>query len=176
MSRHTVRAALAALAAERLVTVQEYRGARVARLDDDEVRSLQHLRAALECEAVHLVAARHGTPWPDHVLDPARAAVASLAATDPDDWSAVQRAHASVHLALVAAAGSPRLTEAYAALGAEVALLLLHARPRYDLAGLVAEHTAYLADVRTRGPAAVRDHLTHLADVLHPPVPRAGAT
>lgn len=169
VSRHTVRTALAALAAERLVTAQEYRGVRVARLDDDEVRSLQHLRAALECEAVHLVAARHRAPWPDHVLAPARAAVAQLAGTDPADWAAVQGAHAAVHLALVAAAGSPRLTDAYASLGAEVALLLLHARPRYDVAGLVAEHTAYLADVQVRGAVAVREHLTHLADVLHPP-------
>jgi DNA-binding GntR family transcriptional regulator len=170
VSRHTVRTALAALAGERLVTAQEYRGVRVTRLDDDEVRSLQHLRAALECEAVHLLASRHGAPWPDAVVAPVRAAVDDLAATDPADWPAVQRAHAAVHLALVAAAGSPRLTSAYAALGAEVALLLLHARPRYDVAGLVAEHVAYLADVQTRGAAAVREHLTHLADVLHPPV------
>ncbi|MBO0919630.1 hypothetical protein J1G42_02175 [Cellulomonas sp. zg-ZUI222] len=68
-----------------------------------------------------------------------------------------------------ATAGSPRLTEAYAALGAEVALLLLHARARYEVPALVDEHTAYLADVQTRGPAAVREHLTHLADLLHPP-------
>ncbi|ADG76343.1 transcriptional regulator, GntR family [Cellulomonas flavigena DSM 20109] len=169
VSRHTVRAALAALAAERLVAVQEYRGARVARLTDAEVRSLQDLRAALECEAVRILGERHPAAWPAEVVAPVEQALAALTAADPGDWPAVQRAHAGVHLALVAAAGSPRLTDAYAALGAEVALLLLHARTRYDVPALVDEHTAYLADVQRRGPVAVRAHLTHLADLLHPP-------
>jgi len=169
VSRHTVRTALAALAAERLVTAEEYRGVRVARLTDAEVRSLQDLRAALECEAVRLVRTRHPGAWPDDVTAPVRAALAELAAADPDDWPTVERAHAGVHLALVAAAGSQRLTDAYAALGAEVALLLLHARARYDVPALVVEHTDYLADVQARGPVAVRAHLTHLVDLLHPP-------
>lgn len=169
VSRHTVRTALAALAAERLVTAQEYRGVRVARLDDAEVRSLQDLRAALEQEAVRILGERHPGDWPAEVVAPVEAAIATLAAADPDDWPAVQRAHAGVHLALVAAACSPRLTDAYAALGAEVALLLLHARARYDVPALVDEHAAYLADVQRRGPLAVREHLTHLADLLHPP-------
>lgn len=169
VARHTVRTALATLAAERLVTTEEYRGARVARLTDPEVRSLQDLRAALESEAVRLITARHGTPWPDDVLAPVRRALDDLATADPDDWPAVEHAHAAVHLALVAVAGSPRLTDAYAALGAEVALLLLHARHGYDVPALVAEHAAYVDDVQRRGPAAVRAHLTHLADLLHPP-------
>ena len=54
-SRHTVRAALQALAAERLVTIAPYRGARVANLDDDAVEALQELRGALEAEAVRQV-------------------------------------------------------------------------------------------------------------------------
>lgn len=166
VSRHTVRSALAALVADRLVTYEEFRGARVARLDDDEVRALQDLRAALECEAVRLLAARHPDGWPSSVTQGLAAAVDALGATDPDDWPAVERAHAQVHVALVEAAGSPRITEAYRALTAEMHLLLLHARRHYDVPALVAEHTAYLADVRRRGPAAVREHLTHLAALL----------
>jgi len=175
VSRHTVRTALATLAAERLVTTEEYRGARVARLTDADVRSLQDLRAALECEAVRIVGERHPGRWPAALVVPVTDALAALAATDTADWPAVERAHAAVHLAVVAAAGSPRLTEAYASLGAEVALLLLHARAQYDLPALVAEHTAYLADVQERGPVAVRAHLTHLADLLHPPARRPSA-
>ncbi|TQL02397.1 GntR family transcriptional regulator [Cellulomonas sp. SLBN-39] len=166
VSRHTVRSALAVLVAERLVTYEEFRGARVARLDDDEVRALQDLRAALECEAVRLLATRHPDGWPPSVTQVLTAAVDALGATDPDDWPAVERAHAQVHVALVEAAGSPRITEAYRALTAEMHLLLLHARRHYDVPALVAEHTAYLADVRRRGPAAVREHLTHLAALL----------
>ena len=88
-SRHTVRTALQTLAAERLVTIAPYRGARVAHLDDDAVGALQELRGALEAEAVRQVTARHGTPWPDAVTRPVRDAIARLALAEASgDWLA----------------------------------------------------------------------------------------
>jgi DNA-binding GntR family transcriptional regulator len=68
-----------------------------------------------------------------------------------------------VHLALVAAAGSPRITCAHAQLSDELGLLLLHARPRYAPGELVRQHRALLADVQRLGAGPVR---AHLADTI----------
>ncbi|MCO7222507.1 GntR family transcriptional regulator, partial [Klenkia sp. PcliD-1-E] len=51
-SRHTVRAALARLADERLLVAEPYRGVRVTAFADDDVVGLQELRGALESAAV----------------------------------------------------------------------------------------------------------------------------
>jgi DNA-binding GntR family transcriptional regulator len=165
-SRHTVRAALARLADERLVVAEPYRGVRVAGFTAADVVALQQLRGALEGEAVRLLQAAHGTAWPAEVLAPARAAVTALAALPGDDWPAVATAHAAVHTALVTAAGSPRITEACTRLHPEVLLLLVHVRPAYDVAALAAEHTGYLDDVQRRGPDAVRAHLDHSTELI----------
>ncbi|WP_231735161.1 GntR family transcriptional regulator [Microbacterium hominis] len=79
VSRHTVRAALATLGAERLVQIVPYAGARVSALDDDELVGLQQLRAALESEAVRMVSATHGARWPAEVRAPIDAAIDELA-------------------------------------------------------------------------------------------------
>ncbi|SDS00711.1 DNA-binding transcriptional regulator, GntR family [Nocardioides scoriae] len=160
-SRHTVRAALAGLVAERLAVAEAFRGVRVTSFADADVVALQQLRGALEVEAVRLLRVQHGTRWPDRVLAPARAAVAAMAGEPADDWPAVAAAHAAVHAALVAAAGSPRVTEAHDRLHAEMLLLLVHVRPAYDVARLVAEHDDYLAQVQVEGEPAVRRHLEH---------------
>lgn len=164
VSRHTVRSALAVLAAERLVVVEPYRGARVASLDDAALVALQELRGALEAEAVRLLRERHGEAWPAAVLAPVEAALARLEradGADPGDWPETARAHAAVHRALVSAAGSPRITEAYERLDSEILLLLLHVRPHYPRGSLTAEHRAYVAATRRRGEAEVRAHLAH---------------
>lgn len=165
-SRHTVRAALARLADERLVVAEPYRGVRVTGFTAADVVALQQLRGALEGEAVRLLQRAHGAAWPAEVLAPARAAVAALAALPGDDWPVVATAHAAVHTALVAAAGSPRITEAYTRLHSEVLLLLVHVRPAYDVAALAAEHDGYLDAVQRHGADAVRAHLEHSTAVL----------
>lgn len=180
-SRHTVRAVLARLADERLLVAEPYRGVRVTAFTDADVVALQELRGALESAAVQLLTARHGRRWPPAVLRPAREAVAALGALGEEDWPSVAAAHAAVHTALVAAAGSPRIADAYARLHSELLLLLVHVAPAYDVPRLVAEHEAYLDAVQDRGPAAVHDHLAAstgaiLAARVTPPVsPRARA-
>jgi len=160
VSRHTVRTALAALAAERLVRAVPYAGVRVTALDEAELIALQQLRAALETEAVRLLTETHGTRWTDAVLDPMREAVERLAAAEEaGDWIATTRAHARVHRAVVDAAGSPRISEAYAQLETELLLLLLHVRPQYGASGLGEEHRRYLDALGDRGGEAVRAHL-----------------
>ena len=95
VSRHTVRTALAALAAERIVEAAAYRGARVAALDDASLIALQQLRGALETEAVRLTTETHGRSWPDEVTMPIDAAVDDLARAEASgDWPAITRAHA----------------------------------------------------------------------------------
>lgn len=167
LSRHTVRAALAALGAERLVQIVPYAGARVATLDDADLRGLQQLRAALESEAVRLVADTHGTLWPEALRAPIEAAIDELADAEARaDWPATIRAHAAVHRAIVAAAASPRISEVHAALESEVLLLLTHVRPHYAPGALAAEHRTYLDELRRDGGAAVRAHLDHSTDLI----------
>jgi DNA-binding GntR family transcriptional regulator len=170
VSRHTVRAALAMLAAERLATAEPFAGVRVAALDDDELVALQDLRCALESAAVRRLRERFGDDaWPPSVTAPLDAALGELddaCSAHPDDWASVERAHSRVHLALVSAADSPRITDAYRQLDAELQLLLLHVRPHYGPGALVAEHRQYLHDVRRTGEQAVRDHLAHSTELI----------
>jgi len=176
-SRHTVRTALARLGATGLVRSEPYRGTAVTSFDAEQAVALQDLRRALECEAVEVLVRRHPDGWPPEVLGPLEARVAELAAAEraagdlpgglrgpagPDDaaaWRAVERAHSALHRALVAAAGSPRITAAHEQIADEMDLLLLHARHVYRPGELAAQHAALLADLPARGAAAVREHL-----------------
>src|SRR5215213_3016384 len=69
VARHSLRAALRALAAEGLVKIEPHRGAHVAELSPQEVRWLYELRAALELEAAHLALARNHGRLPPAVHD-----------------------------------------------------------------------------------------------------------
>ncbi|MET1036707.1 MAG: GntR family transcriptional regulator [Aeromicrobium sp.] len=161
LSRHTVRRALERLVAERLLVSEPFRGVRVTSLDDDDVTALQQLRVALESEAVRLVRVAHGDTWPTDVLAPL-----SEAARDLETGVSTEEAHAAFHRQLVASAGSPRITEAYERLDAEMLLFLRQLRFHYDPHTLCLEHVAYLAEVQRTGERAVRDHLAHATRVL----------
>ncbi|MDC7803438.1 GntR family transcriptional regulator [Sphingomonas sp. BLCC-B65] len=167
VSRHTVRAALAALGAERLVQLVPYAGARVSALDDDDLRGLQQLRAALETEAVRLIAEAQGSVWSPATRATIEAAIDDLADAEARaDWPATIRAHAAVHRAIVEVADSPRIAQAHAALESEVLLLLTHVRPHYAPGALAAEHRAYLDTLPRDGGAAVRAHLDHSTQLI----------
>jgi DNA-binding GntR family transcriptional regulator len=175
VARHTVRAALRALAAEHLVVIPAHRGARVAQLDDDELRALFELRTALEVEAARLLAERRppdGSPQPPEV-EAAAARLFALceqadrdtrgepdnAARADDVRAAVDEAHLALHHALVAAAGSARITAAHAALAAEQRLVLLQSRPALSPARMAAHHRELLDHLPRLGPEALRHHL-----------------
>lgn len=173
VSRHTVRAAFQRLVAERLAVAEPYRGVRVTSFDRDQVIALQQLRAALEVEAVRIAGERFGEAWPESALAPARDALDRLdeiaereARSAPVDWLEVERIHAEFHRALVAASASPRIIETHTALGSELLLFLLHVRPHYTLASLIAEHRALLEELPARGPSALREHLEHSTRLL----------
>ena len=157
-ARHTVRAALRALAGEGLVVLEPHRGARVARLDEPAVLALYQLRTALEVEAARLALHRHGGRLPAAV----HAAAEELAAVCREPgarWADVTALHGAVHHAIVAAARSPRIERAHAALEAETRLFLLQIRPAWPLERLADDHLALIAGLETDGPDVLRAHL-----------------
>lgn len=159
VARHTVRAALRSLAAQRLAVVEAHRGARVAGLDGPALRELFELRTALEVEAARLLAERRGLdPWPDEVLAAAGALDAACTGPDPDR-AVVDSAHAALHHALVAAAGSPRITAAHASLELEGRLALVQSRGTLPVSTMARLHRDLLGELRTDGPEALRRHL-----------------
>ncbi len=113
VARHTLRAALRALAAEGLVRVEPNRGARVARLSAEEIVELYELRTALEVEAARLALERHRGRLPASVHE---ALGALEEACERGAWGPINETHAELHAAIVAAAESPRIEAAHAAL------------------------------------------------------------
>jgi DNA-binding GntR family transcriptional regulator len=158
VARHTVRAALRALQGEGLVTIEPNRGASVARLDADGLRSLFELRTALELEAAHLALERHGGRLPQEVHDAVRRLGGVCAQPDPA-WSEVAEAHNDVHRALVGAAGSERIARAYDGLAGEMRLFLTALRPHWTLERMAAQHEELIEQLERVGPAALREHL-----------------
>jgi DNA-binding GntR family transcriptional regulator len=165
VARHSLRAALRALAADGLVRIEPHRGARVAQLTQDEVRWLYELRAALELEAAHLALERNGGRLPQEVHQALQKLEASCAGDDPP-WSAINEAHADLHEAIVAAARSPRIAAAHAALSGEMRLFLLALKPHVDPPRLAADHAALVRDLERDGPTALREHLRTAAETL----------
>ena len=158
VARHSLRAALRSLASEGLVTIEPNRGASVARLQAADVGALFELRTALELEAVRLALARNGGRLPKAVRDAVRLMAAVCAQPDPP-WSSVVDAHDRVHGALVAAARSPRIERAYAALAGEMRLFVIQLRPSWSLERMAEHHERLLADLEREGPEPLRRHL-----------------
>jgi DNA-binding GntR family transcriptional regulator len=165
VARHSLRAALRTLAAGGLVRIEPHRGARVAQLTGDDVRWLYELRAALELEAAHLALERNGGRLPPEVHEALGRLEAACAGDDPP-WSAINEAHAELHGEIVAAARSPRIAAAHAALSGEMRLFLLALKPHLDPRRLAADHAALVRDLERHGPDALREHLRTAAETL----------
>jgi DNA-binding GntR family transcriptional regulator len=158
VARHSLRAALRALAAEGLVTIEPNRGARVASLTTTGLAALFELRTALELEAARLALQRNEHRLPKAVHDAVRLMAAVCEQPDPP-WSAVVEAHDTVHHALVEAAQSPRILRAYEALAGELRLFVIQLKPRWSLDRMAEHHQRLLADLEERGPEPLRAHL-----------------
>jgi len=157
-ARHTVRAALRALADEGLVVIERNRGGRVAGLDAGAIIALYELRAALEVEAAHLALTRNGDRLPPSVHEAAEVLARACRRARPR-WPTVSRAHADLHTAIVRAARSPRIEQVHDRLTAQTRLFLLHVRPHYTFERLAAEHLELVAGLEREGPAVLRAHL-----------------
>jgi DNA-binding GntR family transcriptional regulator len=164
VARHSLRAALRALAAEGLVRVETNRGARVARLGAQEITELYELRTALELEAVRLALERHGGRLPA----PVHGALAILARACEEDgtWGEINDAHADLHGALVAASGSPRIEDAHRALDGELRLFLNQLEPLWTREKMSADHAALVRGLEREGPDVLREHLAESAAAL----------
>lgn len=158
VARHTVRAALRALAVEGLVEIEPNRGARVASLDAADVESLFELRTALELEAAHLALERNRGRLPQGVRDAVAELGAVCARRDPA-WGDVADAHNAVHAAIVDGAGSERIARAYDGLAAELRLFVTAIRPHWTLDRMAAQHEQLIEGLESSGPQALREHL-----------------
>jgi DNA-binding GntR family transcriptional regulator len=166
VARHTVRAALRALAADGLVRIEPNRGAGVTALSAADIADLHAARSVVERGAVELALARHGGRLPPAVHAAAGALVACCRAEPAPAWREVVAAHGALHEALVAAANSPRLARAHAALAAELALFLVQGRPHFALETLATEHLQLVAGLERDGPRALSAHLEASASTL----------
>jgi DNA-binding GntR family transcriptional regulator len=156
----TAREALAELAREGLVVHALHRGVEVARISQDEVRDIYAARRVFELAGLEtLVRARPvDVSWLDAATE--RMGEAAVAR----DGRGLVEADLAFHLAIVAAAGSRRLTRAAQSALLELRLVLSVAdRAGDDLPALVADHQ-YLVEVFRGGHlreavAALEDHL-----------------
>ncbi len=163
VARHSLRAALRTLAAEGLVRVETNRGARVAHLDAEQITELYELRTALEVEAARLALERHGGRLPAGV----HVALAEFQrACEAGVWGAINDTHADFHGAIVAAALSPRIEAAHAALDGELRLFLNQLEPLWSAEKMAADHAALVRGLERDGPAVLRAHLTESATAL----------
>jgi DNA-binding GntR family transcriptional regulator len=143
------------------VRVETNRGARVARLTGEEIVALYELRTALEVEAARLALERG--PLPTSVYG----ALAVLErACKNDDWGPINQAHADLHSAIVAAAHSPRIEAAHAALNGELQLFLNQLEPLWSAERMATDHAALVRGLERDGPAVLRAHLSESAAAL----------
>jgi DNA-binding GntR family transcriptional regulator len=165
VARHSLRAALRALAAEGLVKIEPNRGAHVVELTPDDVRWLYELRTALELEAAHLALERNGgrLPLPVHT---ALAKLQEACAGEDPPWSTINEAHAALHTAIVRAARSPRIGAAHTALSGEMRLFLLALKPHIPPQQLADDHAALIEGLEKEGPQVLRAHLRAAAETL----------
>jgi DNA-binding GntR family transcriptional regulator len=159
VSRHTLRAALRALAGEGLVQIVPNRGASVTQLAAADLVPLFELRAALEVEACRLALDRNDGSLPAAVHDRLDALVRACRSKG-SAWSEIAEAHAQFHEALVAGAQSPRIEDAYTRLATELNLFLAQLRPVWSRRRMIDHHRALVLDLETTGDvSALRRHL-----------------
>lgn len=159
VSRHTLRAALRTLAGEGLVRLVQNRGATVAALDREALVGLFELRTALELEACRLALARHDGKLPPSV-HAALAGLTRACRASGTGWHEVAAAHAALHEAIVRAAESPRIEEAYTRLTGELNLFLAQLRPVWPRRRMIEHHRALVDELEASGDVeALRRHL-----------------
>jgi DNA-binding GntR family transcriptional regulator len=159
VSRHTLRAALRALAGEGLIRIVPNRGASVTRLAAADLVPLFQLRTALELEACRLTLERNDGTLPVTVHDRLDALVRACR-SKRSDWSQIAAAHAQFHQALVAGAQSPRIEDAYTRLATELNLFLAQLRPVWSRRRMIDHHRTLVRELETtRDLTALRRHL-----------------
>jgi DNA-binding GntR family transcriptional regulator len=157
VARHSLRSALRTLQGEGIVEIEPNRGARVKSLSPEDVQGLSELRIALELEAARMVLARDGL-LPPSVHEALGRLVRACRRSRPS-WGSVAELHEELHHAIVAAADSPRLTEAHGRAGAELRLFVLQLPDTWTFERIARDHEQLVADLEARGAEALRPHI-----------------
>jgi DNA-binding GntR family transcriptional regulator len=158
VARHTIRAALRALAAEGLVVIEPNRGAHVASLGPDELRDLADLRIALEVESARIALERGDGLLPDVVHERAEQ-LARVCDRKRPAWAAVVESHDALHTSIVEAAESPRLSAAFRALAGELRLVIVQLRPAWTLDRMASDHLELVRALERKGAEVLRPHI-----------------
>jgi DNA-binding GntR family transcriptional regulator len=163
VARQSVRAALQSLSQAGLLVHHPNRGVFVPELDQADVADLFVLRAAVEVEAVTLLAVSGNVT--KHVQD----MLEKVAELPPDArWNEVISTELEFHLSIVQSTGSRRLSELFAGLIQELRLCLGPLQPDRIPADWLLEsptiHGRILESIRTGDPATAADEMRrHIA-------------
>jgi DNA-binding GntR family transcriptional regulator len=167
--RSAIREALRHLVAEGLATHEINRGVRVRSIEIEDVIDVYRARSTIEVAAVMLAMERDL----EFDLTEVRNAMRRIREASPPDArespsAELIAADIDFHRAMVALAGSPRLSRAHEPLAAE-SQMLLNWHPVYQLSDYVADHQEVLDAIDAHDPAAgevVRRHLQLSADLI----------
>jgi DNA-binding GntR family transcriptional regulator len=167
--RSAIREALRTLVQEGLVVSEINRGAWVRALDTEDVIDVYRARTAIEVAAVH-AALERGDELDLSGLEHAQAEILSVCGTTGSQSPSrdVIAADIDFHRALVALAGSPRLSRAHEPLAAE-SQMLLNWHPVYPVTDYASDHQRLLDAMRAADPwaaDAVRAHLTLTTNLI----------
>lgn len=167
--RSAIREALRHLVQEGLVVSELNRGAWVRPLSTEDVVDVYRARAAIE-EAAVRVAQQRRDPCDLSELRAAQERIcATCGATNGDEAPSQELIAADIdfHRALVARAGSPRLSRAHEPLAAE-SQMLLNWHPVYPISDYASDHQALLDALLDGGGAAeaVRAHLSLTVELI----------
>jgi DNA-binding GntR family transcriptional regulator len=155
VARHSVRAAMQALAHSGLLTHAPNRGMFVPEITQVDITDLFRLRTAIEAEAVTVLAE---TGLVTQEVEAALARLASLPADAP--WSTVIGTDLDFHREIVQSTGSSRLDGVFAGLQQEVQLCLIPLRGRWQPSEFLTQsHRTILDMIRRREPIAVAAEL-----------------
>jgi DNA-binding GntR family transcriptional regulator len=147
VSRGPIREAMQRLLQEGLLRGERNRGVFVVDLGESDVRDIYLARSAVERTAAAVVVSS-GTDEDFGVL---QSMVDQLAAAVDSNWVDMTKLDLQFHLALVAAAGSPRLDRMFRTLMAESQLCIVRLEPFYPgREEVVHEHQAILDAIRAR--------------------------
>lgn len=147
VSRGPIREAMQRLLQEGLLRGERNRGVFVVDLGETDVRDIYLARSAVERAAAALVVSS-GTDEDFGIL---QSMVDQLAAAVDSNWVEMTKLDLQFHLALVAAAGSPRLDRMFRTLMAESQLCIVRLEPFYPgREEVVHEHQAILDAIRAR--------------------------
>jgi DNA-binding GntR family transcriptional regulator len=168
VSRTVIRTALARLEHEGLVEHERHRGARVRLVEEGEAVEILEARAVLEGLAARLAAHRATRPETGE-LKAILKAMARL--RKAGDLLGVSEENARLHRRIIEISGHATAARLIAALNSQMVrfqyrTILLPGRSERSLA----EHTAIVDAIATGDPdraeAAMRTHLSHVADAL----------